>query len=255
MIRVIVNEFKRASIYKVRIFTNILQSVLELLVYYYVWKAIYNGQDIIAGITYKEIVTYIILARILYLIFAWGTNIQISSLIQRGDIIINLIKPIGFIKYQFFVRIGNFIWIFVFCSIPMIITGAVLGLALPFSIIHFFVFLLSIGLALIITFLIEFILAIISFYTVSSWGIHLFKQAVMAFFSGALIPISFMPDALETVVNILPFRGIVEIPINIYMGNINIIEILTQVLWCIILYVLSLLIYKICIKKVTIAGG
>ena len=255
MIRIIINEFKRESIYKVKIFTNILESILDLLVYYYVWKAIYSGQDIISGVTYKEIITYIILARILYMLFAWGTNIQISSLIQKGDIIINLIKPITFIKYQFLVRVGNFIWVFVFCVVPMIITGIFLGLTVPYSIIHFLVFLTSIVLALIIAFLIEFLIAIVSFYTVSSWGIHLFKQAVMAFFSGALIPISFMPEALKVLIKILPFRGMVEIPVSIYMGNINIVEILIQIFWCAILYLIVLLTYKICVKKVTIAGG
>lgn len=62
--------------------------------FYSIWKAIYNSENIFDGISYAQIITYIILARLLYHLFSWGINAEISKIIRNGDITIELIRPI-----------------------------------------------------------------------------------------------------------------------------------------------------------------
>lgn len=113
--------------------------------------------------------------------------------------------------------------------------------------------------AVTISYLIELIIGILAFYTTSSWGLQCFKQAFMSFFSGALIPIELMPIWLQNIANIMPFKSMIYFPVSIFLGNLSSKEIvggfIFQILWIVILAILSKGLYKRGIKKVIIAGG
>lgn len=126
--------------------------------------------------------------------------------------------------------------------------------------IEFFVlFLLAVFGAVTISYLIELIVGILTFYTVSSWGLQCFKQAFMSFFSGSLIPIELMPIWLQNIAELMPFKSMIYFPVSICLGNLSATQILQgftmQIVWILLLIVVSNFIYKMAIKKVTIAGG
>jgi len=85
---------KRSLIYPITILTDNLITIVDITVFYFIWKAIYNGENIFEGITQEQIITYIIIARMLYQLLSWGINSEISRIIRNGDIIIELTKPI-----------------------------------------------------------------------------------------------------------------------------------------------------------------
>ena len=87
---------KKGIIYPITLITDNLIVLVDILVFYHIWKAIYNGQNIFSGIGYSQIITYIILARIIYHLLAWGINAEISKIIKNGDITIELVRPIRF---------------------------------------------------------------------------------------------------------------------------------------------------------------
>jgi len=72
------------------------------------------------------------------------------------------------------------------------------------------------------------IVGIGAFYTTSTWGLQCFKQALMAFFSGALIPIELMPTGLEVASNLMPFKSMIYFPISIFLGNLPANELLKR---------------------------
>jgi ABC-2 type transport system permease protein len=39
-------------------------------------------------------------------------------------------------------------------------------------------------------------------------------------FSGSLLPLNFYPDALQPLLHLQPFAGLVDIPFRIYFGNL-----------------------------------
>lgn len=89
-------SIKRAIIYPAAILTDNISVTIDILVFYFIWTAVYDGQNMFEGITYAQMITYIIMARLLYHLFAWGMNAEISRIIQNGDITVELIKPIRF---------------------------------------------------------------------------------------------------------------------------------------------------------------
>ena len=143
--------------------------------------------------------------------------------------------------------------------IPIFTICLLLGFIKLPSIQFFILFSIALFGAVTISYLIELIVGILTFYTTSSWGLQCFKQAIMSFFSGALIPLELMPVWLQNIADIMPFKSIIYFPISIFLENLSIHEIVNgfifQCIWIVILAILSGILYKRAIRKVTIAGG
>ena len=77
--------------------------------------------------------------------------------------------------------------------------------------------------------------------------------------SGGTIPISFFPSTLRKITYLFPFRYIADLPFRIYSGNISIEsaipDIISELIWMIILILLGYILSKKALKKAVIQGG
>ena len=88
-------------------------------------------------------------------------------------------------------------------------------------------------------------------------------QAVISTISGVLggmyIPLPLMPEAIQNVLNFLPFRFISDLPIRIYIGNVGIQEALMFIgiclVWLVILVSFGKLLISRALKNVQVQGG
>ena len=82
---------------------------------------------------------------------------------------------------------------------------------------------------------------------------------IVNFFSGALIPLTMMPGVLQKIAYALPFQGKVYIHSSIFMQSTvrrdPMYLILSQIVWCIVLYIVQVILWRCAIKKVVINGG
>jgi len=170
-----------------------------------------------------------------------------------------LLKPVDIQIQLFYESIGRSIYKLLTNALPAI------GIMLIFvpelsqngilTILQFLVILLF---SYIFTFYFELILGIMSFYTVSIWGIQSFKYVVMAILAGKIMPITLYPEVFKKIVNFLPFKIIYFTPLEFFIGksNYSFSFILGyQFVWIIILYFLYRLVYRKALKKLIIQGG
>ena len=79
------------------------------------------------------------------------------------------------------------------------------------------------------------------------------------FLSGSLIPIPFMPSVVRTVVELLPFASMHNVPLRIYSGDLAGEEmlraVLLQFIWICILVGLGKLLCKVAERRVVVQGG
>jgi len=235
-------------------------TVFQIFVFYYIWMAIYNVDGMINGISKGQIVTYIILSRIIYTQTTWGFIPRIGRTIQTGSIAMELLRPMDFQVLMFFERIGDFLSFALMTAVPtLIICALTLGIRPPHDLLTFGFFALSFVMAMTISFFFEFFIGLLTFYTNYSWGLQAFQEAFIALFSGALIPIAFFPNWLKIITNFLPFQQMSYSPVTIYLGIVKghqIIEVLAfQLLWIIVMAVAVRLFYSFAIKRVTVQGG
>ncbi|WP_349944470.1 ABC-2 family transporter protein [Lacrimispora sp. BS-2] len=239
---------------------NLFGTIVSILIYYFLWKSVFLSRNELKGFTMAEMTTYVILSRILSSQFSGGINRELSEWIYKGNIIIELLRPINLITTLLSKRIGEFLFFLIFKGVPAGALGIfILNGVLPLDPIKFILFFLSIIISIGILFWIEVMVGLISLFTLNSYGVSSTKNALLSILSGGVIPLFLFPEKISVFLNYLPFAGMVSIPINIYLGKYNLIQSLKyiglQVIWAFLLGILTVILYNSVIKKVVVQGG
>ena len=258
---IIKGEFLVSISYIAYSYASIIASFTQIVIFYFIWKSVYNGRMQINGYSYDDILAYVVLGRILITMFNWGVNQYISDLIRTGTIGVRLLFPTNFVMTLYCAGIGNnFISNILFGGIPtLVFSMLILKVSLPYLSFNYVLFGISVFLGFTIMFLFDFLIGIFNFWTESGWAIQTIKSALLKFFSGSLIPISFFPKYLAMIANILPFKAVVDGPINILLGKYETMQAVRylgyQSVWIVILGILVKLFFDRAVKEINIYGG
>lgn len=248
--------------FRLATFVMVIGNLLYLIVVYFLWKAIYasSGTDIVNGMTFTDTLIYLVLATALFNFMEMYTVWEIGRAIQSGKIVLDLLKPMEYRKYLFWSYSGSFITQFFFTFLPtFIVVSAVTHGAIHLG-MNLLWFVISVVIAVSINYSIDFIVGTICLYTESIWGINIMKQVVVLLLSGATVPIAFFPEPLKTIVNRLPFQSIYNAPLTILLESSPdtkdvLCTIGIQLMWCIIMMIVSKLFWKISLRQITVNGG
>lgn len=240
----------------------VLGNLLYLIVVYFLWKAIYAsaGTDVVNGMTFSDTLVYLVLATALFNFMEMYIVWDMGRDIQSGKIALDLLKPIEYRGFMFWMRSGTFVTQFFFTFLPtFIVVAAVTRGAIPFG-VNLLLFAGSVVFAVSINYSIDFLVGTICLYTESIWGINIMKQVIVTLLSGATIPIAFFPEPLKSIVYYLPFQSIYNAPLSILLdGNPQPQTILTtlgtQLFWCVAMLLLSKLFWKVSLRQITVNGG
>lgn len=98
-----------------------------------------------------------------------------------------------------------------------------------------------------------------AFYTLSSQGIRLVVSTVGDLLMGGLIPLPFMPEVMQKVLDLTPLAAMQNLPLRAYTGQLAGGELLRaavlQVFWLAVLILLGRLWMKRALRRVVIQGG
>lgn len=258
------NELKRKMAYKGAFYLFILISLFKSFISYYLWMAVYGSSDraVIGGLSQSEMIIYVFMV---YVTSSMMIPISdaISEDVVKGTVAMNLIKPIdyrfsliaraaGGMAYNFLAP-GVFIWIGV-----EIYKVAVLGLA-PVTVARIILYLISCTMSFLIYVLFDFCFGMVAFFTTYIFGLMMVQEALLGFLTGQLIPISFFPQAVQTLFEFLPFSSMVYTPVMIYLGKYSgemlVFVLMRQAVWIVILYTLGSMIWKKVTRRLVVLGG
>lgn len=258
------NTLKGTMAYRLAFVVSLFSRFLTLLVSYYLWKAIYasSNTDVIRGFTFDQMTVYISVTFLISIMIGMsGGSIanNISWDVLGGNIAMYLIKPISYRGVKLSENIGMLISSIVTRVLPYYILFIILGFIHVTSISTMFYFLCSCVLSFLCMFYFGFCFGLMSFYTTYFFGLNLAMNVVINFFSGSLIPLTFLPEGFEKIIRILPFASLTYTPLMIYLEKVKGQELLfsmaLQLAWILIFYILGAIIWKKAIKKLTIQGG
>lgn len=243
----------------------ILGDVLASFLSYYIWRAVFlsSGEGSMNGFTMPQMVVYIFLMFLTGKLIGSGGTYDIGEEIRDGSIAMRIIKPISYNATFLFQELGNKILETGILIIPMVfgveLVRFVLTGAVQFSILSFLLYLVSCVLAYLINFFFNICFGFIAFIIKYLWGANMMKNCIVGFLSGATIPFSFLPDALERVFVLLPFASLNYTPVMIYMGMYSGVSLLyymgLQLFWVLFFWGLSKLLWRGSIKHLSIQGG
>jgi ABC-2 type transport system permease protein len=247
-------------VYRFGFFFTIFGNLVYLGVAYYLWKSIYRYSDTIRGMTFNETFIYVALGSAIFILLKTYADWYIHYEIREGIIANYLTKPMDFQIYNLFANLGSLLMNLTAITLP---TALVMIFVFKVKIalgVGLFLFPISLFLAFLISFSIDYAIGLIGFYSESVWGFSTTKEIIVTVFSGALIPLQFFPDAIQNILYWLPFQAIYHTPLMMITRpnqgpDVFVPMILVQVVWALVLFILARLFYNQAIKVLRIAGG
>ncbi len=253
--------FKDALAYRFHFYINLITSPLQLIIYYFLWDSIfsYSNQEIIKGFTFEGIIAYYALNMIVAF-FTWSNVDEwLERAVRHGELLNDLLKPVKVIYSYFFTLLGTNSLAIILEIIPFFLMVIFFFGVKIAPLFYFITFLISICIALILIFLISYLVGMTAFWFKKIGGIRRIKRALIVFLSGGMIPLTFFPEIFQKIFSFLPFQYIRFIPINIYLGTYSYLTTLMligiQIAWIIGLYLIAELIWYKAFRKFAGAGA
>lgn len=120
-------------------------------------------------------------------------------------------------------------------------------------------FLLTLLLALVLVVAVSMFIYLLTFVVLSANGVRLFIGVTGEFLMGAVIPVPLMPEGMQRVVNVLPFRYMADFPFRVYSGGIGGADawagIAVQTVWAVALVVLGACGFQAVQRRIVVQGG
>lgn len=245
------------STYRAATVLKLCVNLFVTILYIYLWRAIYNGREIINEFTLPDMLAYVFLLRILRSLYPYDVSQSYGNLIKTGSIATILLRPVR-MELQFLsVAAGNAIYDFCFCGLPSLILFCFF-IKEPLNFAAFPIVLFWIFSSCAFIFLLELTIGTLSFYTQNLWGLGIFKGTMISFFSGELLPIHFYPARILSLFRWLPFASMYYIPVVLFLGKpVERLGIYFTVLWGSTLFLLLIysLLAKRMIRHIAVQGG
>ena len=248
--------------YKANTIVGLFAVFSGILIEYILWERIYEtrGVTIINGFTLQQLIVYIFFGIMVgQLKSSWVTCFEMIDCIRSGGLNKYLIRPVSFFSYHFSLFIG-YNSLFYFSYFTMIILFQIFFPGWAFhnfmEIIGFIIFL---AMAVYLSFSIYFLMICGAFWFGEVRTLILAFNLSNRIFTGAIIPLEFFPEPILRIIHATPLPYLVNIPVNIALGNIPITGwlslLLKGLIWVIIMTLLGQLLYKVGIRKYEGFGG
>jgi len=219
------------------IFTNTVFGFLKG----YILLAVLAYQPIVGGYDRADVLTFTWLTQALMMpvmmVAVWN---DIALRIRSGDIATDLSRPLDPQRYYLAYDLGRATYQLVFRGVPPFVVGAlVFDLRFPGGVTTWLAFLVSVALAVITSYAYRFLYNCAAFWTLDIRGIGLLALLLATVCSGFLVPLAFFPDWLESVVRLLPFAAMIQVPIDVFLGDVSGLAVVGalggQVFWAVVL--------------------
>lgn len=246
-------------VFRTSTWTGIVGCILQVVLVYRVWTAVYGARAEVAGIDHRDAITYAVLGVLTSTVFQPFVFDTLFGRLRTGAIAFDVMRPISAVPLALAQQVGAAAG-----QLPAVAAALVTGLAigavtLPGSLLSGAAFGVSIALGFTISTVLNFTVGLIGFWTIEVGGAFLIYRMAAQFSSGALIPLWFMPDWLSGTLTVLPFSAQVFVPLSIYVdadpGWHTVEAIGTQALWVLVLSAVAALVWHRAVRRLVIFGG
>src|SRR5579864_9004125 len=238
------------------VFTNTIFGFLRA----YVLIALFTSRPHVGGYTIADALTYTWLTQgALMVVYIWGWY-EIAERVRSGDIISDLQRPIDFQFYWLSQDLGRALYHAIYRGLPPFILGAIaFHLFFPRNPATYALFIASLFLSVCLSFSLRFIFNVLAFWLMDYRGINGLAAVFWTFLSGFIIPLAAFPPTWRTVAELLPFAGMVQTPIDIYLQKSQGLELLgrlgLQLVWTVVLLAIGRWLLTRAMTKLEVQGG
>jgi ABC-type uncharacterized transport system permease subunit len=252
-------QARTTLIYRLDYVVGLVGLLLQVLLLRVVWTAVYEHRPTVNGVTLATMIAYATLASVQYWLFNPWIFSLIPDRVREGRIGMDLSRPVGFLGQVVAGQVGRTAAALPFAVLALPVAILFGGAQAPPGPVAALGYALSLLLAYAVTTLLSVVFGLVTFWTMEVSGIFIIYRMVAQFLSGALVPLWFMPGALRTVAQLLPFQAITYTPTAIYLGRLSGAQVpeylLVQLAWVALLYLVARLVWARAEHRVVVLGG
>src|SRR5579864_6756201 len=237
-------------------FFGFLRASLYIALFQSAAQRTISGYDVQAAGSYTWVTQALIMV-----INLWGWwDVEIT--IRTGDVVTDLARPFSYLGYWLARDYGRAAYFALFRGLPGLLMGQLTlpgGLRWPDSAVQWLALFVSLSLAIAISFAWRFLLNISAFWTTDARGLGGLTNALVMFLGGFVVPLRFFPDWAQPLLLSLPFAGIIQIPNDIFIGQLSgqaaLQALGIQAFWAVVMLGIAQLTIVFAVRRVSVQGG
>ncbi|MEU4343384.1 ABC-2 family transporter protein [Nocardia sp. NPDC023852] len=215
--------FRKQSQYKLAMFAGLFTNCVFGFVRAAVLVAAVEATGDFGGYDQGTIGAYVWLSQgLLGAVQFMGPLGQLDDRVRNGDIAVDFLRPVD-IQFGYLADdLGRAVCTFLPRGVPSVLVGALtFGLAMPGTPVPYLLGAVSVLLAVAISFLCRFAVALIGFWVVETRGIRQLYYAAGTFLAGLFVPVHMFPSWLRAIADATPFPSILQSPVDLISGRIT----------------------------------
>ena len=254
--------FKGELQYRAKAISGVVTQVFWGLMYIYLYTAFMGGK-VIEGFSISQMISYVWIGQAFFVLRFSDLPKNCGKEIENGNVCYKFVRPVDLYNQWYAEHFGYKLSATLIRCLPLTVVAFLLPknmrLMLPTSLSSFVLFATALLLGALITSAISMISVFLTFKTMSAKGTASIMNTICGVLGGMYVPLVFMPQSVQNVLNYLPFRFIMDLPARIYVGNIPPMEAIKfigiAIGWLIALITIGKLLMKVAGKSTVIQGG
>jgi len=262
-VAVATRAFRRYSTYTAATLAGIFTNSVFGVIYSFAYLALWDQNRNAGGYDSADAVTYVWLGQALLMTVAlWGggTTDDLAERIRTGDVAIDLYRPVGLLGWYLAGDLGRATYHLLTRGVAPTFIGILLfDIRMPAGPVAAAAFLISLPLAVTVSFALRFLVASTAFWLLDAAGPRVLSGALALFFSGMVLPLVLFPGWLGTLAMALPWSAIIQVPNDLWLGQYPGAEVLQaiafQMAWALALLACCAVVLRAATRKVVLQGG
>jgi ABC-type uncharacterized transport system permease subunit len=248
----------REATYRFDVFTTIGSFAVRVYLLRTVWVALYAHNAAPSGLPLHAVITYSTVALLMGIVMDIDQTRALHDKLHDGSIATDFMKPISVPLYFFADGTGEVLFHALLIVPALAIALLLVHVDVPGPVV-FGAFCVSAVLGYLVGLFLNFILNCTAFWTLEIHAVQLIVTWLTDLLGGEIIPLVLFPAALQQFVYVLPFAAMFSTPLLIYVGQIPPARYLeamgVQVLWVVVLGLVSLVLWRAGARRVVVQGG
>ena len=257
---VALRSFRRWTAYRAATVSGIVTNSFFGAVRALIFIALYHARGEIAGYDLTDAITFVALGQgILMVIYLWGWW-EVADTIKTGGVVTDLSRPYDYYAYWLARDMGRAVYHLIARGITsFVVIALIFGARFPASFGQWLLFALSLSIGTVTSFAFRFIVNISAFWLLDVRGVGGAASIAASLFSGFEVPLVYFPGWLRAISDILPFRGMMQTPADIFLNHLTgagaFGALAVQLLWAATLILAGRVMIVAATRKVVVQGG
>jgi ABC-2 type transport system permease protein len=214
-------SFRRHAAYPLSAFAEAVTNAVFGIVHASILIALWTARPGLGGYDSTDAVTYTFLAQALIAPVQIFGGIELTERVRTGDVAIDLHRPADLQGWWLADDLGRAgCHLLLRSGLPL----AVAALLFPMrwaGPVTLAAFLVSLLLAVLLSFGLRYVVALSVFWLHDDRGVAAIAVVSSMFFSGMIVPLVIFPGGLAEVARALPWAGLVQVPIDVFLGKVS----------------------------------